>query len=166
MRKHTPAVWLVRWISLLPPRARLDRQIVRMPDSHSRAGSILLFHSTPLLPARWRQPPRPHDSAANSTPAGFTVHLAQLHLWLSSPSRNAGLFTTWAHSHDPTVIAVSISRSHMGEKRSDCSIACWWQQISKWWQSGMSYCFIVSRCRLNVSLVWRGAALMRLHVAD
>lgn len=26
------------------------------------------------LPLRWRQPPRPHSSAANSTPAGFTVY--------------------------------------------------------------------------------------------
>lgn len=44
--------------------------------------SSLLFPSTPPLPPLpcWRQPAKPHNSAANNTPAGITVHLAQLRL--------------------------------------------------------------------------------------
>lgn len=61
-------------------------------------GSILLFHSTPLLPACWRQPPK-------------TTRLCckQHTCWLHSPSgpapslarpkaEQAGLFTTWTQS--------------------------------------------------------------------
>lgn len=144
-------MWLVRWILLLPPRARLGRKITRMPDNHSRA--TVFSSCTPLFsfPPWWRQPPRPHDSAANSTPAGFTVHLAPLHVLLSSPSRNADLFTTWAHSHNPIVAAVCISRLLTGGKRSGGSVARWWQQTPKWQQSRVLLGFRCSHYRLNNS---------------
>lgn len=161
-------MWLVRWILLLPPWARLGRKITRMPDNHSRATAF--SSCTPLFsfPPWWRQPPRPHDSAANSTPAGFTVHLAPLHVLLSSPSRNADLFTTWAHSHDSIVAAVCISRLLAGGKRSGGSVARWWQQTPKWQQSRVLLGFCCSHYRLNNSSVCCKMVLLcvYLHVAD
>lgn len=161
-------MWLVRWILLLPPWARLGRKITRMPDNHSRATAF--SSCTPLFsfPPWWRQPPRPHDSAANSTPAGFTVHLAPLHVLLSSPSRNEDLFTTWAHSHDPIVAAVCISRLLAGGKRSGGSVARWWQQTLKWQQSRVLLGFRCSHYRLNNFSVCCKMVLLcvYLHVAD
>lgn len=51
------------------------KKIVRMPDSHSRAGAFSSFTPLPSFSACWRQPPRPHDSAAK-----------QHTCWLRSPS--------------------------------------------------------------------------------
>lgn len=69
-------MWLVRWILLLPPRARLGRKITRMPDNHSRATAF--SSCTPLFsfPPWWRQPPRPHD----------WLCCKQHTCWLHSPS--------------------------------------------------------------------------------
>lgn len=139
MKNRTQAMELVRWTNLLP--SRLDRNILRIPDSHSRARASSSF---PPLPSF-----QPADvSHPDHTILLQTAHLlasqsimAQLHLWLSSPNRNAGLFTTWAHSHDPAVIAVSISRLLTAEKRSYCSMACWLQQILEWQETHVKLMF-------------------------
>lgn len=83
LNEHASAVRLVRWISLLPPRARLDRNIVRMPDSHSRARVFSSFN--PLLsfqPADVSQP--------DHTTMLQTAHLlASQSIWPSSISGSA-----------------------------------------------------------------------------
>lgn len=118
LKNRAQAIELVRWINLLPHR--LLRNILRMPDSHSRAGASSYF------------PPLPSFQPADVSHPDRTILLQTAHLlasqsiWPSSisgsapPNRNAGLFTTWAHSHKPTVIAVSISRLLTAEKRSYC----------------------------------------------
>lgn len=116
-----------------------------MPD---RAGALSSFTPLPSFPPADVSHPDQHDSAANSTPAGFTVHLAQLHLELSYPRNNAEQFTTWAHSHDPAVIAVSISHL-LWEKRGAVIVQ---PADSDRYQSDKDHARLtLSQCRLNVS---------------
>lgn len=97
-------MWIVRWVGLLPPR---QKHIARMPDSHSRKGAFSSFTPLPSFQHADVSHPKPHDYAASSTPAGFTVHLARLHLWLG-PKQNKQVCLQPGHSHDPAVTAVSI----------------------------------------------------------
>lgn len=60
---------------LPPPRARLDRNIVRMPDSHSRAGAFSSFTPAPLLSSLL-------TSATQTTRLCCKQHTC----WLHSPS--------------------------------------------------------------------------------
>lgn len=109
MRNTLQRYWLVRWIILLPPQPRLDRKIVRMPDSHSRAVSILLFHSTPL-------------SSSLLTSATQTTRLCckQHTCWLHSPS---GPAPSLAQRSEQKCMQVCLQPGHTQSRSySNCSI--------------------------------------------
>lgn len=92
------------------------KNLIRMPDSHGRAGSV--------LPFRFPRPPLHSPPSTWVSSAAARLCCKQHTCWFHSPSgtalslvqalsRNAGLFTTWAHSHsNPT--AASISHALVG----------------------------------------------------
>lgn len=101
-----------------PAFRRRDSQDARQPRQEPEL-SLLSLCSPPFQPFA-------DVSHPDHTTLLQTAHLlASQSIWpssisalLGSQSTNAGLFTTWAQSHDATVIAGSISRSLMGGERS------------------------------------------------
>lgn len=99
----------------------LDGETVRMPDSQGRSRSSLFSHSAPLLFQPFADVSHPDHTTLLQTAhllASQSIWPSSISALLGSQSTNAGLFTTWAQSHDATVIAGSISRSLMGGERS------------------------------------------------
>ena len=123
---YTRAVWIVRWISPHPPTARLDREIVRMPDNHSRAGAFSSFTPLPLLSS-------PLTSATQTTRLCCKQHTC----WLPSPSGPApslaqlsqqkcrSVYNLGTQSQSYSNCSIYFTRARRGrKKRSDCSVAC------------------------------------------
>lgn len=135
LAEYRTVAWLVRWFSLFPllGQVRQKRQSGCQTVTAELELSPLSLHSLPFQPADVS--PREHTTLLqNSTPAGFAVHLARLHLQLGYPRYNTQQFyhpgtQSWSCSN----CSIHFPYTWSGKRRGQIYVkACWWEQPTKY----------------------------------